>query len=153
MLPIIFGDAGFEYTTFRNKKEKTSIVNNKEKENLVREVVERINRKEDNATIEYAKSNKSNKTSLDKEEIKYVINEILETVIREVEKLLNKKIKELDDKMDKLIGAKEIGDIEVNRIMNIFRIKLKELGKKLEREYLKNDREDKTKKKKRLNKK
>lgn len=46
MLPIIFGDAGFEYTTFRNKKEKTSIVNNKEKENLVREVVKRINRKE-----------------------------------------------------------------------------------------------------------
>lgn len=50
--------------------------------------------------------------------------------------------------MDKLIGAEEIGDIEVNRIMNISRIKLKELGKKLEREYLKNDREDKTKKKK-----
>lgn len=54
--------------------------------------------------------------------------------------------------MDKLIGAEEIGDIEVNRIMNISRIKLKELGEKLEREYLKNDREDKTKKKKRLNK-
>lgn len=46
MLPIIFGDAGFEYATFRNEKEKTSIVNNKEKENLVREVVKRINRKE-----------------------------------------------------------------------------------------------------------
>lgn len=46
MLPIIFGDAGFEYATFRNKKEKTLIVNNKEKENLVREVVKRINRKE-----------------------------------------------------------------------------------------------------------
>lgn len=46
MLPIIFGDAGFEYAIFRNKKEKTSIVNNKEKENLVREVVKRINRKE-----------------------------------------------------------------------------------------------------------
>lgn len=74
--------------------------------------------REDNATIEYAKSNKNNKTSLDKEEIKYVINEILETVIREVEELLNKKIKELDDKMDKLIGAEEIGDIEVNRIIN-----------------------------------
>lgn len=32
--------------------------------------------------------------------------------------------------MDKLIGAEEIGDIEVNRIMNISRIKLKKTGKK-----------------------
>lgn len=52
--------------------------------------------------------------------------------------------------MDKLIGAEEIGDIEVNRIMNISRIKLKELGEKLEREYLKNDREYKTKKKEKI---
>lgn len=52
--------------------------------------------------------------------------------------------------MDKLIGAEEIGDIEVNRIINISRIKLKELGEKLEREYLKNDREYKTKKKEKI---